>query len=73
MILNSLLLTSRFLKFRALSNCNLILSQKSHSVSSDNVVGDQEAECSCCKNDHDDQELIHLRLIETNDLRFIDD
>ena len=51
----------------------LILSQKSHSVSSDNVVSDQEAECSCCKNGHDDQELIHLRLLETNDLKFIDD
>ena len=60
--------------FRALSNCcNLILSQKSHSVNSDNVVGDQEAECSCCKNGHDDKELIHLRLLETNDLKFIDD
>ena len=54
-------------------NCNLTLNQKSLSVSSDNVVVDQEAECSCCKNGHDDQELIHLRLLETNNLKFIDD
>ena len=77
MILNALLLTSSLLKIYLepylTTYSNLILSQKSHSVSSDNVVGDQEAECSCCKNGHDDQELIHLRLLETNDLKFIDD
>ena len=64
---------SQYVVSPSLCNCNLILSQKSHSVSSDNVVGDQEAECSCCKNGHDDQELIHLRLLDTNNLKFIDD
>lgn len=56
--------STKHVGFRIDKSCQTVLlvnGGSSTPVSSDNVVGDQEAECSCCKNGHDDKELIHLR------------
>lgn len=56
--------STKHVGFRIDKSCQTVLlvnGGSSTPVSSDNVVSDQEAECSCCKNGHDDQELIHLR------------